>query len=361
MHLSKLKLYNFRNIEEVSLDFKSGLNVIFGKNGQGKTNLVESIQILSTTKSFRTSKTKEYIKWGTQSSRIDGFIEDRLGNRVISVVLDSTKKNLFIDSNQVKAKQFVGSLVAVTFSPDDIEIIKGSGTVRRQFLDKHMVDLKPSYLETLSAYQKCLKSKLDLLYTNPSNSELDTWDTLLAKYGSEIVRERISFLQILKNETIESHKKFSSVDGEVELKINFSIDSDNQENFFNKLISSRKKDIDSKRASLGPHRDDLEILYNGINSRSFASQGQSKSLALSLKLGIVNAITKKREEPPIVVLDDVDSELDPDRLFKLYESILELPNAQTFITGTNSTLALKSDFLRATCYEVKSGEFFLTI
>lgn len=329
-----------------------------GRNGQGKTNLVESIQILSTTKSFRTAKYKECIAWGESEASIYGLVSDSLGARKIGVVFEKGKRKLLIDENIIKPIDFIGSLTAVTFSPSDIEIIKGQGSIRRQFLDKHMVDHQPSYLYHLIHYQKALRSKQELIQNNATTSQLDTWDTILAEHGSKILEARKNFLTKLQQVARTAHQQFSSSDGEISLHLETNCEElKTSEDLFNLFLQSRSRDIASGRVSKGPHRDDFKITYDGHNSRQFASQGQSKSLALSLKLGIIELIKQERGETPVVVLDDVDSELDALRLEKLYMTIINLPNTQVFVTGTAPHVALRDYQNQATFFAVDNGRF----
>jgi DNA replication and repair protein RecF len=358
MFLSELNLYQFRNIDQASLTFNKRLNVITGRNGQGKTNLVESIQILSTTKSFRTAKHKECIGWNKTSASIYGTIQDVIGSRRVGVVFEKDKRKLLIDDNVVKPTQFIGALTAITFSPSDIEIIKGQASIRRQFLDKHMVDYQPSYLQSLINYQKALRSKQELIQSNTNNNQLDAWDKILSDNASLIYAARKKFISDLQDASRIAHQNFSSNDGILSLSLESNCsDYESPEEIFNLFVESRSKDLATGRVSKGPHRDDFKITYDEHNSRQFASQGQSKSLALSLKLGIIGLIQKERGETPVVVLDDVDSELDAVRLEKLYTTIISLPDVQVFVTGTAPHRAL-SDFVNLTnFYTVENGQF----
>ena len=358
MFLSELNLYQFRNIDHASLTFNQRLNVITGRNGQGKTNLVESIQILSTTKSFRTAKHKECIGWNKTSASIYGTVQDNLGCRKIAVVFEKDKRKLLIDDNVVKPTQFIGALTAITFSPSDIEIIKGQASIRRQFLDKHMVDYQPSYLENLISYQKALRSKQELIQNNTNNNQLDAWDKILSDNASLICKARKKFISDLQEASRIAHQNFSSSDGALSLSLESNCNEhESPEELFNLFTEARSKDLATGRVSRGPHRDDLKITYDDHNSRQFASQGQSKSLALSLKLGIIGLIQNERAETPVVVLDDVDSELDSVRLEKLYTTIIGLPDVQVFVTGTAPHRAL-SDFHKQTnFYSVENGHF----
>ena len=346
MILSDLSLYQYRNISDTKLRFSTGLNLFIGKNGQGKTNLVEAIHLLSTTKSFRTSRSRELIGWEKDNASIFGTVEDVTGSFSAGIIFEKDKKKMLVNDTEEKASHFISKFVTITFSPSDIEIIKGDPIVRRQFLDKHCADAYPSIISNLLQYNRALKNKVILLRTGTTPENLEPWNHLLATHAAAITQVRKDFLKALTEYAEKQHTYFAGVDGalQVTLKKNISaIEGDSEEAIFHFFSTHAAKEIEAQKSLYGPHRDDIEITYGGVSGRKFSSQGQAKSLGLSLKLGLIDLIEQQRGEAPVIILDDVDSELDPERLKRLYGRIAEEKH-QVFITGTEIKPMMKNDF-----------------
>ncbi len=343
MILSEISLFQFRNSCDSSVQFSPKLNIVVGKNGQGKTNLVEAIHLLSTSKSFRTSRTRELIAWGQKEASVFGNLITRAGDIRLGVILSSASKMLMINGTAEKATQFISTFVSITFSPADIEIIKGEAAVRRQFLDKHLADIFPQSIPNLLNYVRAQKNKVALLKSGATPESIRPWNEIMAVHGFEIDNYRRKVISELSNRAAIHHQKFAHADGELTLTLERKSDGlfekvDDFRELFEKNI---EKEISSERSLVGPHRDDIEFLYNGISARKFGSQGQSKSIAIALKLGLIDLINEHRKEPPVVILDDVDSELDENRLEKLYQLLLS-GEYQVFITGTSENRALEA-------------------
>lgn len=358
MYLSKLKLYQFRNISDVILEFSKTTTIICGNNGHGKTNLVEAIHLLSATKSFRTSNSKECIQWGKDACSIHGNVQENIGNFDISVIVEKRSKKYLINNEEVKPSSFVGKLITITFSPNDIQLVKGEPSLRRNFLDKHLVDYKPSILKSILSYTKALKTKNELLDKERPDIELESWDEILADNAFEIEKYRREFVSKLNQKYKEVFEKFAQADGEsdVSLLSPWCPEDLSRQNILTAIKNSYLKDRIRKKVTIGPQKDDLLITASGIDSRKFSSQGQAKSLAIALKLSLIELIKSERNDTPIVVLDDVDSELDSTRLNKLYEAVLE-KDTQVFITGTEIHEGLKKYKENITVYNVDSGRF----
>lgn len=343
MFVRSVKLYNFRNIEGKELFFSPGLNVIHGRNGQGKTNLVETLNLISSTKSFRSAKTQELIRWGETEASAHVTVEEGLGEIALGVILTKEGKEFLLNGKKSSAIDFVGKLLCVTFSPTDVEIIKGSPVVRRKFLDKHTIDLQPVTLKYLLHYNTAVKNKTLLLKErSPSPQQLDSWDRVLADAATHIMKARAEFVQKLKAVADTYYQRFADSDGHMSLslKSNISLDDTSSAGIFDFVRSKRSEELQQRSALYGPHRDDLQITVNSKSSRLYASQGQSKSLAIALKLGVIDLLEGYRGESPVIILDDVDAELDSDRLKKLYEIIIA-DKRQVFITGTEVNKSLE--------------------
>lgn len=343
MFVRTLKLYNFRNLEDRELEFSPGLNVIFGRNGQGKTNIIETLNILSSTKSFRASKTRELIRWGEKEASIHAEISEAAGDLRLGALLTGQGKEFLMNGKRTGAVEFVGTLLCVAFSPSDIEIIKGGPLIRRRFLDRHTVDLQPAILRYLLHYNAALKNKLSLLKSrSPSGQQLDSWDRVLSDAAAQIMRSRDEFVSKLRIAADGYYQRFAEIDGHVhlELKPTIRVGEISSPAIYNFLREKRSEEIDQRTALYGPHRDDLQITVEGRSSRLYASQGQSKSLAIALKLAVIDLLQSYRGESPVILLDDVDSELDSERLRQLYRVILE-GRRQVFITGTAVNESLK--------------------
>lgn len=343
MFVKSLRLFNFRNNEDSSLSFSEGLNIFFGNNGQGKTNIVEALGLLSATKSFRTSKTKELIKWGREEASAFAVVQDSIGENELGVTIQRNQKSFFVNGNQVQAVDFVGKLVAITFSPSDIEMIKGGPSERRRFMDRHLIDVYPNLLSNYMRYNRALKNKQSLLKMERiEGKQLDMWDSIMAENLAPILSARDTFLVDLGEELLDCYSRFAQDDGEVSIEIDSSI----PENFRTKekirdfIVENRNSEISQRSSLIGVHRDDLKISLRERSSRLYASQGQSKSLAIALKLSVLSLLEKKHLERPVVILDDVDSELDSTRCSKLYEFVMN-KERQVFITGTDINRAVK--------------------
>ena len=357
MILSELSFFQFRNLKDCSVSFSPKVNILVGQNGQGKTNLVEGIHILSTSKSFRTGISKELIGWEKKEASVIGTIKNSFGDQKLGVILNQSKKILLVDGNNEKASQFISRFVTITFSPSDIDIVKGEATVRRQFIDKHLADIFPQSIPFLLNYAKALKTKSLLLKQGASSKEIEPWNEILIKNGFEIVKLRRELIILLSDEAASYHHSYASGDGalSVSLKEATHYPKNTLEEYQAMFEQMLSKEIASTRTIVGPHKDDVFLSYNGIEAKKFASQGQSKSIAIALRLGLIEIIKRHRGESPVVILDDVDSELDEKRLEKLYDVILKGAH-QVFITGTevkNMSIITTKEINK---FSVKNGE-----
>lgn len=334
MIIKSLELADFRNYLELVIHFDEGINILIGDNAQGKTNILEAIYVAATTKSHKGSKDSELIRFGKEEGHIRTIIEkDKVSSRVDMHLRSSKPKGIAIDGNKLKkAADLLGLCNVVLFSPEDLSIVKDGPSERRRFVDMELCQLDSFYLYNLNNYNKIVnqRNKLlkDMINNNSLQETLSIWDMQLVSFGSKIIERRILFVDQLNEIIYEIHKRLTG--GREEIKIiyepNVSIDE-----FEGKLKSSQMRDIKSKITSVGPHRDDFSFMVGGIDIRKYGSQGQQRTAALSLKLAEIELVKKITGETPILLLDDVLSELDSTRQKHLLESIGDI---QTIITCT---------------------------
>lgn len=334
MHISKLYLKDFRNIVEAEISLSPSLNIILGKNGQGKTNLLEGISLLSTTKSFRAKRPKELIRWGADSASVFATLHREESSINLAVQISPEKRVFYInDEETAKISSFLGTLLTVTFIPQDLELIKGSPIGRRAFLDKCVIDINPELFGSYSHYRKALEHKNALLRSHEvSYKEISPWNEILAKHGSRIFQARLETLQALERETNEELEILKSPEKKCSLELE-TRSTNSEEDFYQKLEHSFQRERERRGSVFGIHRDDIAIKIDDIDARSYASQGQTRSLVIALKLGSLRLIEERRKEAPVVLLDDVDSELDSTRRENLLTRVQE-GDRQVIITGT---------------------------
>jgi DNA replication and repair protein RecF len=348
MYIKTLSLYQFRNLRDSQYAFPPGVVCVVGDNGQGKTNLIEAISLLSLTRSFRTASIQELIRWGADSASV--FSQCIIGGeaRELGISISDGERKTFIDGKEADSiTQLIGKLLCVTFSPTDISLVKGAPQERRRFIDRHIVDLDQSLVGRYIDYQKALRSKQALLKSGAvSKQAIDAWNEVLIPAATAIVNGRIKLLKSLQTIIAPVSQSLFGASDAITLKLSGISAGERTEdsgdeitiNDVAKLFTdAREREIAQGRAVVGPHRDDLLISLNGKDARAFASQGQSRSIVLALKLAIIEMCEAKRNDSPIVLLDDVDSELDGTRRAAIFGAIFEKPR-QVFITATEFRL-----------------------
>lgn len=340
MIIKSLELENFRNYDSLSMSFDSGTNILYGDNAQGKTNILEAIYLSATTKSHKGSKDKDIVNFHADEAHIRTYVvKDGLENRVDMHLRKSKSKGIAINGQKIKkAADLLGLLNVVFFSPEDLSIIKNGPAERRRFVDMELCQLDSFYLYNLNNYNKIVNQRNKLLkdlYFQPGLKEtLSIWDSQLVSYGSKIIERRISFVKQLNEIIYDIHKKLSG--GKEELEIVYEPDV-SMEDYERSLTLSQERDIKLKMTSTGPHRDDFSFMVRKIDSneavdiRKFGSQGQQRTAALSLKLSEIELVKKLTKDTPLLLLDDVLSELDSNRQNYLLNSI---GGIQTIITCT---------------------------
>ena len=338
MRLDSLQLVNFRNYNNLYLEFNQKVNLLLGKNGQGKTNIVESIYMLSFGKSFRTNRDKEIIKFDTENLYVGGSFSKEYTKGLIEIAIGKNKKGIKVNKLHVqKIHELLGNLNVVIFSPEDLRLVKDGPKERRSFIDKEISQIMPKYYNYLTNYNKILIQRNKLLKGKfVDENLLDVYDESLARYGSYIYILRRDFIKKIANISMEMHKKLT--DNIEDLVINYKnqinvSDEDTIETvynkFFEKLCSSRQHDIETRTTRYGIHKDDLNIYINDLDVRLYGSQGQQRTASISLKLSEIELIKNEVGEYPILILDDVFSELDETRQKLLIENLSQV---QMFIT-----------------------------
>jgi DNA replication and repair protein RecF len=363
MRVNSVELNNFRNISALSLEANDGVNVIYGENAQGKTNILEGIWLFTGCKSFRGAKDNELIRFGEDFARLKlSFADNTRDKRTDITIGNNKKKNISLNGVPLKSSaELIGSFYAVIFSPSHLSLIKDGPSERRRFIDTALCQLKPSYAESLARYKHTLLQRNALLKDIFLNSQLydilDTLDIQLAEYSARVVSERMKYIDILSQHSKEIYSGISENREEISVKYSRTdIDkgssiSDLRDIELQNLKNSRKEDVIYKVTSVGPHRDDLEILINNVSARSFGSQGQQRSCALALKLGESEIIKSVTGETPVALLDDVMSELDEKRQDYVLNHIND---RQVFLTCCDPSQVLR--LCGGKSFLIKGGE-----
>lgn len=359
MYFKEIELTNFRNYENQKIDFHDKVNIITGKNAQGKTNLLEALYIMSLGKSFRTAKDNEMIRFGSDLARVRTVSEKDGEELSIEIGLIKNKKSLKIDGvKKNRISELLENVYLVIFSPDDLKIVKDEPEKRRKFIDRELCQLKPVYYNSLSRYKKALIQRNFLLKEDRIDlSVLDIWDEELALYGAKILTYRRDFIKKLRVISKKIHSDLT--EGKEELELFYESDIQLAENsteqkqiFCDTLTENRNKDLMKRTTGRGPHRDDMRIEIDGIDVRSFGSQGQQRTSALSLKLAELMLIEEETGEKPILLLDDVLSELDRARQRQLITSFGDI---QIFITATELSEEITSQLSDYAVFTVNRG------
>ena len=372
MKIRTLKLLYFRNYLSLNIEVHPSLNILVGDNANGKTNIIESIFCLALGKSYRTKSDTECIMFGETAAAMSCVLEKNDKNLDIMLGINSKGKSAKIGGlKKTKLTDFVGELNVVLFSPEDLQIIKGSPSLRREFINREFYQFSRIYHRTYLLYQHLLKQRnsyLKDMRKNPrdeiSLAYLETITTQLVRAAMYITSERVLFIKNLSQLAYKNMLNISNKKEKLEIKYKSSIldmlniksvtdKSYNEENIVKKIMDKSFDDIMRGSTKVGPHHDDLEFFINGLDAKIYASQGQQRSIVLSLKLSEIDYLKSKTGTYPVLLLDDVLSELDKNRQLKLLDAINE--NVQTFIT-TPSITDIKEDLLKkANVFKINNG------
>lgn len=353
MYISKLKLRFFRNYKDLGIEFSEGYNIIFGDNAQGKTNIIEAIFLCASGRSHRTSRDMELVSTGENGYyvKLDMFKND--ADSSIEMIFDkSERKRIKINDIPVKKiGNLMGHLNAVIFSPEDLFIIKEGPSERRRFLDITLSQLKPSYFHDLQQFSKILHQR-NMLLKEMVNKKglydtLEIWNNHLVKTGSRIIKLRNEFIQRMDRNAGLRHKQLSNETEKLEVRYvpSFTVKNpqnlnDIEEDYRKTIEGAVKKEMYKCTTLYGPHRDDYDIILNGLSTKVYGSQGQQRTAVLSMKLSEIDIMKEDTGDCPVLLLDDVLSELDNNRQEYLFENIGKI---QTFITCTDRSFFRKSD------------------
>lgn len=364
MKINSIELENFRNYEKLELEFDEGRNIFVGENAQGKTNLIEAVYLTSFAKSFRTNNTADLIKFGEKLAKICVKMESEAINKEISIVLREDGKKMVKKDGKLlkKTADLLNNIVVIVFSPEDLRIIKDSPEKRRDYLNRELSQIRPRYYEQLRSYNNVLKQKNALL-KNFSNEHsrtfnedmLNVYDRQLADAAYEIIRYRREFVEMLSNEAADIVSAISG--GKENLQIEYKTSCDyitapeGREILYKQFHHNREKDFRAGYTTLGPHRDDLEFSINDADAKKYGSQGQQRTIALSLKLAEIRITKNLIGEYPILLLDDVLSELDIERQRYL---VNQIEGVQLFITSAEINDAVISS-LQGKVFEIETG------
>jgi DNA replication and repair protein RecF len=360
LHVKRVRLRSFRNYASLDLQPDSRLTVLCGPNAQGKTNVLEALHLCCLGRSHRTSRERELIRWGEESCAVQVFTEQLDGTHEVSVQIyqDARRKKIVRVGGTKVARigELMGHLNGVLFSPEDLSIVKDGPGERRRFIDMELSQLRPAYFYALQQYVRALNQRNNLLREIARNASLlptlEAWDEQLARTGAVIVTHRRAYIARLCEEAAKNHAAISG--GEtlsIRYQSQFGEASRVEEAFMERLHAARREDLRRATSTVGAHRDDLRFEIGGKDARMYASQGQQRTIVLSLKLAEIAAIEKERGETPVLMLDDVMSELDPRRREMLVE---RLCGVQTLVTCTD-----RSDLAGAQAgavYRVQAGE-----
>ena len=354
MWIKDIKLINFRNYNCQKIKLHENINVFYGQNAQGKTNIIESIFMSSIGKSFRTNKEKELIKFNEEKAMVEINFQktDRDGNIKIEI---GEKKQVYLNGIKLKKlSELLGNINIVIFTPDDINILKGGPQNRRRFLDIMISQLRPNYMHILNSYLKTIEQRNKYLRQikeeRKDENLLDIWDEKLAEYAIKICEYRQEFIEKITNKIEKIHNNIT--DEKEKIEIEYITECNNKENYLKLLKERRKLDIIKGFTTKGVHRDDFVIYINKKEINIYGSQGQNRTAMLSLKLSELQVIKDEIGEYPILLLDDFMSELDSTRRKNFLENIKD---TQVIITGTEKLDIENLEYLE---YNVSNGKIF---
>ncbi|WP_238919018.1 DNA replication/repair protein RecF [Clostridium sp. YIM B02555] len=335
MYVKNISLFNYRNYENLNIQLIKNVNVFVGDNAQGKTNILEAIYYSAFAKSHRTSKDKELINWKKDNAYISLLVgKNRLDKKIDINILRDGKKAIKVNNIKVnKIGELFGTFNVVMFSPEDLKVIKESPTIRRRMLDMELSQINPKYYFNLVQYNKVLNERNIILKNKIFNQDiLEVYDLQLIEYADYIVSKRLEYIDKINFFGDEIHKEITSSKEKIEFKYNCTVNLGNfKDNYLQKLKANVLKDRERGLTSVGPHRDDFSVFINSIDTKIFGSQGQQRTSILTMKFSSLKIIKQITGEYPVLLLDDVLSELDSSRKRYILSSINDI---QTVITCT---------------------------
>lgn len=355
MFIESIELLNYRNYSQLHMEFHEGTNVLYGDNAQGKTNILEAVYVCCTTKSHKSSKDKEIIQFGEDESHIKLQVRrDGVPYRIDMHLKKNKAKGVAVNGVPIrKASELFGIVNVIFFSPEDLNIIKNGPAERRRFVDLELCQLNKLYVYNLVQYNKVVVQRNKLLkeieYQPSLKETLDVWDIQLARYGKELIRFRKQFIDELNRIIHDIHFHLSGEREDLVIQYEPNVAADQ---FEESLIKNRFSEIRQKLTLTGPHRDDLNFIVNGTDIRRYGSQGQQRTAALALKLAEIELVKKTVKDYPVLLLDDVLSELDSKRQEHL---LSEINHIQTVITCTGLDDFVNSRFRMDKIFKIVEG------
>ena len=366
MILEELTLHHFRNYDDLAVDFAPGINVLIGENAQGKTNLLEAIHVLALTKSHRTTKDKELIQWQQKNAVVAGRVKKTSGTVPLEVQIGSGGKRVKVNHlYQNRLSSYVGHLNVVLFAPEDLALVKGAPAERRQFMNMEFGQMSSRYLYNVSHYRQTLQQRNQYLKQVKAGEQfdpvlLDVLSDQLASFGGEVVLARYQLIKRLEKWAAPLHEHISLNKEKLELKYATQLEVDDQSEVadLSDQLKQKLKETEERERALGttmvgPQRDDIHFMVNGKNVQHFGSQGQQRTTALSVKLAEIDLMKEQTGEAPILLLDDVLSELDDARQTHLLVAIQD--KVQTFLTTPSLNGVAQQMIKEPTVFRIDGG------
>ncbi|MGM0557041.1 MAG: DNA replication/repair protein RecF [Myxococcota bacterium] len=368
MLLEALRLRHFRNLSAVDLEPHPRFNILHGENGQGKTNLLEAVYLLSAVKSFRPQTNKDLIEWGEDRAVLEARVDRGGSERIVKLEISERGKKVFLNDSPVRQlADFFGTVNIVMFGPEDIVILKGSPSERRRFIDRAIFNARPAYATEHQHYEDVLQQRNSLL-KEPELDEslLSVYDEQLVQYGADVISRRLTFLEHFKPVLRRVFKQIFRQDFEAEIAYDMKwsdreIDLDalgTKADIERVLQAGLERTRDDERhrgyTLIGPHRDDLTASLNGRDVKTYASQGQHRAFVLAMKIAEITYLEERYHFAPILLLDDVSSELDRQRNRHLFDFLRSREDGQVFITTTHRDYILLEDDVRS--FAVDGGQ-----
>jgi len=358
VRINSIQLDSFRNIENQKIDLCPGMNLFIGNNGQGKTNILEAIHMLSSLRSFRNSRISEMICHGKTNAQLSASVQKNNLSLDLKLELDFSGRKIWVGNKQARSiSDYLGKLAVVAFTPDDLLMIKGAPANRRRFMDRSCFLIKKSHLDAVKSFNASLKSRNKILSSGEFEDIqlLDSFSSTFSKWGWMVSKNRKELVEQLENDFSDIIEELS--DKELSGKLRYICGwkdgpGSDADHLFGKLKDCYERDKFRKSTSIGPQLDDFDVLLHMKKARKFGSQGQQRSCAVALLLSIVNIITELGMERPIILMDDISSELDSNVRKRLFEIIKRL-NAQTIVTTTEESLI--DDLVPQSLFRVKKG------
>ncbi|OZU89474.1 DNA replication/repair protein RecF [Virgibacillus indicus] len=369
MHIEQLQLRNYRNYSKLDISFDDKVNVIIGENAQGKTNLMEAIYVLAFSKSHRTPREKELIQWEKEYAKIEGRITKRKQSFPLEIIVSSKGKKAKLNRiEQKRLSDYIGTLNVVMFAPEDLTLVKGPPQIRRRFIDMELGQIQPRYIYHLGQYQKVLKQRNYLLKQiqrrqTSDKTMLEVLTEQMVEHAATLLERRFVFLDLLRKWAAPIHHGISRGLETLEIRYNPTIEVSEREKrekietiYLNKFHEIQEKEMERGTTLIGPHRDDLIFYVNNKDVQTFGSQGQQRTTALSIKLAEIDLIYNEVGEYPILLLDDVLSELDDFRQSHLLNTIQG--KVQTFVSTTSVDGINHETLKKAELFRVSDGNVY---